>query len=332
MLVVRPAEKSWGPNTLRLGGIASSNFRDENTFNLVAAHTLTDVNRLGGEWRNEVQLGNASMLMTDLYQPLAPGSRWFLVPRAFVRRASADVFDGDQVVGRVQSTALEGSLLFGYTVPQYGYVGVSRALGRVRVDAQIAPTPLPAAHARADRWSLNGFADRLDSYAFPKRGYLVAAEFDRFDRGGANDSAGHLSAVSLLAAWSSGRYTLLLDAYGVRASSSRAGYQIGGFLNLSGTPPGRFAGSKTLFVGLIGYREISDLLGEMPTPIYLGASVETGNSASDRDALAWSRLKRAGAAFVAVDTLAGPIYLGYGQTAGGQSAVYLFWGLFWGRF
>ncbi len=332
VLVITPTEKPWGPHTLRLGGVASTNFRDENTFNLVAAHTLTDVDRWGGEWRNELQLGNASMLYTDLYQPLGPGSRWFALPRFFVRRGSADVFSGDQVVGRLQTTVFEGELHLGYSLPRYGYVALGRIWGRARTEALVAPVPQPDTRARLDRWSIGGFVDRLDSYAFPRRGALWAADYDRFDRSPDNPGGGHLFATNVLSAWTRQRYTLLLEAYTVRSTRPGAGYQLGGFLNLSGTPRGRLSGTRTQFLGLVGYREMSDLLGDLQVPVYFGASVEAGNSGSEPDALSAARLHHAGALFAALDTVAGPVYLGWGRTAGRAGAFYLFWGLFWGRF
>jgi NTE family protein len=332
VLVVRPVEKSWGPHTLRLGGLASSNLRDEHTFNLLAAHTLTDVNRWGGEWRNEVQLGNAMRLMTDLYQPLAPGSRWFVLPRLELRRASADVYDGDNVIGRQQTTGAEASLQLGYTLPRLGYLSVGRTQGRQRVDTLIAPAPQPATHASTDRWSARVFVDRIDSYSFPKRGYLLGGEYHAFDPDDAHADALQLSAASALSAWTFGRTTLVLNAYAVRSTRVGTGSQLGGFLNLSGTPQGRYAGARTFFGSVIGYREISDLIGEMPAPIYVGASLEAGNAADAAGSLAWDQLKRAGSVFIAADTLVGPIYLAYGRTKGGRGTPYLFWGLFWGRF
>jgi NTE family protein len=77
---------------------------------------------------------------------------------------------------------------------------------------------------------------------------------------------------------------------------------------------------------------MSDLLGELPAPIYLGGSLEAGNSVDSNGSLTWGELKRAGSVFIAADTIAGPIYLAYGRTQGGRSTPYLFWGLFWGRF
>jgi NTE family protein len=332
VLVMQPVEKSWGPHTLRLGGLAMTNFSDDNTFNVVAAHTLTDVNGWGGEWRNELQLGNSILASTDLYQPLGAGSRWFLLPGIGVRRASADVFDGDNVIGRVQSTESVATLQLGYTLARLGYVSVGRALGRARVDTLIAPAPQPATHAKTDRWFARGFFDRLDSYAFPKRGALLGLEYYAFDRDDPSAPVQNVSAANLLSAWTYGRTTLLLNTYAVRATRDGTGSALGGFLNLSGTPQGRFSGARTFFGSLITYREMSDLLGELPAPIYLGGSLEAGNSVDSNGSLTWGELKRAGSVFIAADTIAGPIYLAYGRTQGGRSTPYLFWGLFWGRF
>ena len=300
-----------------------TNFRDEHTFNLITAHTLTDVNSWGGEWRNELQVGNASLLSTELYQPLGPGSRWFLLPGVGVRRSSADVFDGDNVIGRVQSTDAAASLHLGYTLTRLGYVSVGRLLGRSRVDTLIAPAPQPAAKARTDRWFGRVFLDRLDSYAFPKRGILLGGEYHAFDRDDANAPAQNASAASLLSAWTAGRTTLLLNAYAVRATRDGAGSRLGGFLNLSGTPQGRFSGARTFFGSLIGYREMSDLLGEMPAPIYLGASLEAGNSADAAGSLAWDQLKRAGSVSSPPIRSSAPSP-GYGRTQGGRGTPYLF--------
>jgi len=331
-LVVQPIEKPWGPHTLRLGGLASTNFRNEHTFNVLAAHTLTDVNAWGVEWRNELQLGNASLLATNLYQPLGAGSRWFVQPGIGVRRSSADVFNGDDVIGRVQSTESVASLELGYTLPRLGYVSIGRALGRARVDTLIAPAAQPAGHASTDRWFARGFFDRLDSYAFPKQGYLLGLEHYAFDRDDPNAPVLNVSAANLLAPWTFGRTTLLLNTYAVRATRDGTGSRLGGFLNLSGTPLGRYSGARTFFGSVIAYREMSDLLGELPAPVYLGGSLEVGNSVDANGSLGWSHLKRAGSVFVAADTIAGPIYLAYGRTQGGRSTAYLFWGLFWGRF
>jgi NTE family protein len=328
VLAVQPVEKSWGPHTLRLGGQASTDFHDEHIFNLLVAHTLTDFNAWGAEWRNEVQLGESMRLLSDLYQPLAPGSRWFALPQLQWRRTSVNVFDGDNVVGRAQTTATEATLLFGHTLPRLGYAALGRTQGRLRVEALIAPAPQPAASASTDRWTGRVVLDRIDSYAFPRHGYVLGLEHNEFDDANPDGTKQRLTAANLLAAWTSGRSTLLVNAYGVRGTRDGLGGQLGGFLNLSGTPRGRYAGSRTVFGSLIGYREISDLVGELPSPVYVGASLEAGNSDDAPGSTDWNQLKRAGSLFIAADTLIGPIYLAYGVTRHGRGTPYLFWGRF----
>ncbi len=237
------------------------------------------------------------------------------------------MFDGDNVIGRVQSSETAASLQLGYTLPRWGYVSMGRTQGQLRVETLIAPAPQPVVHVNTNRWTARAAVDRLDSFTFPKRGFSLVGEISEFDRDDANGSASRRSAMGLLSAWTLGRHTVLLNAYSVRATGGGGG-QLGGFLNLSGTPRGRFAGTRTVFGSLIGYREVSDLIGEMPAPIYVGGSLETGNSTDVADAISWHQLKRAGSVFVAADTLIGPIYLAYGRTAGGGSALYLFWGRF----
>lgn len=330
VLAVQPVEKSWGPHTLRLGGQASTDFHDEHIFNLLVAHTLTDFNSWGAEWRNELQLGQSMRLLSDLYQPLAPGSRWFALPQLQWRRTGVDVFEGDNVVGRVQATATEATLLAGYTLPRLGHAAFGRTYGEVRVETLIGPPAQQqqAASVSTDRWTGRVVLDRIDSYAFPKRGYVLGLEFNDFDDANPDGSAQRLTVANLLSAWTFGRSTLLVNAYALRGTRDGLGGQLGGFLNLSGTPRGRYAGSRTVFGSLIGYREISDLFGELPAPVYVGASLEAGNADDAPGSSDWNQLKRAGSVFIAADTLIGPIYFAYGVTRGGRGTPYLFWGRF----
>ena len=84
ILAVQAVEKAWGPTYVRFGLSLSSDFRGDNAFNLLASIRRTWVNRLGGEWRADVQLGNDGLLFTEFYQPLVPNQYFFIAPRAQV--------------------------------------------------------------------------------------------------------------------------------------------------------------------------------------------------------------------------------------------------------
>ena len=61
-------------------------------------------------------------------------------------------------------------------------------------------------------------------------------------------------------------------------------------------------------------------------PSYVGGSIETGNVWDDRDDINADSLIYAGSLFVGVDTIFGPIFLGYGYADTGQNSWYLNFG------
>jgi len=64
-LVVTPFEKSWGYNSIRLGGNVVTGIGPSDSFNFLAAHAWSWVNSAGGEWRNELQIGDQRRVLTE---------------------------------------------------------------------------------------------------------------------------------------------------------------------------------------------------------------------------------------------------------------------------
>jgi NTE family protein len=75
-LFVRATEKSWGPNFLRFGINFEDDFSGNSSYNIAARLTRTEINRLGGEFRVELQLGESPRLFTEFFQPLDYKSRY----------------------------------------------------------------------------------------------------------------------------------------------------------------------------------------------------------------------------------------------------------------
>jgi NTE family protein len=142
----------------------------------------------------------------------------------------------------------------------------------------------------------------------------------------AGGSAVQTYAVQALVPVTFGRLTFTALAAGAHSRDDRGGFSLGGFLNLSGTPAGAIAGSHAaLLAGLAYYR-----MGELPRAIgrgwYVGTSLEAGNAWQRRSDISARDVKKAGSVFLGLDSIIGPLYFGYGQTFGGDSALYLFLG------
>jgi NTE family protein len=80
ILVVDAVEKSWGPDYLRFGLGLSSETSGESYFNVLGSYRKTWLNRLGAEWRNDVQLGQATLLFSEFYPPLSVHRYLFIAP------------------------------------------------------------------------------------------------------------------------------------------------------------------------------------------------------------------------------------------------------------
>src|SRR5947207_645810 len=98
VLAVEAVEKSWGPDYLRFGLGLSSDFGGDAYFNFLMSYRKTWLNTLGAEWRTDVQLGRASSLFTEFYQPLTPQSTFFVAPRATAELRSAFLYQGESKI------------------------------------------------------------------------------------------------------------------------------------------------------------------------------------------------------------------------------------------
>ena len=94
-MVIEPKEKSWGGDYLRFGLALASDFQGDNAFNVLVQYRKTWLNRLGGEWLTEAQIGQNTHLSTEFYQPLNEAGQWFVAPTACVGQQTRGVFVGD---------------------------------------------------------------------------------------------------------------------------------------------------------------------------------------------------------------------------------------------
>ena len=88
----------------------------------------------------------------------------------------------------------------------------------------------------------------------------------------------------------------------------------------------QLVGREYGFAGLV-YRRRAVFLNEtLGTAVYSGVSLEVGNVYKRLDGTPAKGVLVGGALFLAVDSKIGPVYLAYGLSEGGRSAVYLYLG------
>jgi NTE family protein len=143
--------------------------------------------------------------------------------------------------------------------------------------------------------------------------------------------AGDRARADWLVADSRGRNTMVFWTSAGSALTTLHGvqsdYQLGGFLNLSGLTQNSLAGPHFAIARLIYLRKISSGgEGLLEIPAYFGVSAEAGNVWAERHEISYASARKDGAAFLGLDTLLGPAYLGAGLDEGGHASYYLFLG------
>ena len=327
----RAVTKSWGPNFLQFGVSLEDDFEGSTDFNLSARMTRAGLNRLGAEWRTDLQLGADPALSTEFYQPLSFNSRLFVAPRLELRQSNLNVFELDNAIARYRVSEGDVSLDLGRELGTIGEfrLGVFRGSGEARV--KVGDPGIPnIAFDTGGAFARLRF-DTVDNSRFPRSGVLADIRWtlsrpglgadDKFDTGEAEFSQ----------TWSRGKNSLQLGlSYATTLSSAnnvQNYFPLGGFLRLSGLERGEISGPHAGLTRLVYYRRVSETTGDLfETPIYIGISAEAGNVWQSRDDISLDTMQLNGSIFAGLDSYFGPVYLAAGFAENGQSNFYLFIG------
>ncbi|HAJ27047.1 MAG TPA: hypothetical protein DCG53_07360, partial [Syntrophus sp. (in: bacteria)] len=172
-LIFDPVEKSWGPTYLRFSLSLADDFKGDNSYTIGGRITRTEINALGAEWRNQLQIGDLPRVFSEFYQPLDFGTRYFVAPRIEYREWNANIFapSSGNVIAEYRTKELLGGLDVGRQFENWGElrVGLIRGYGATRLnvgDPSLWPTESFNVGAITSSFSYN----TLDNFEFPLRG------------------------------------------------------------------------------------------------------------------------------------------------------------------
>lgn len=326
-VLVTAQERHWGPNYLQLGMALTSDFDSVNDFSLGGAYTRNAVNRLGGDLRVVGNIGRRAGLAFDMYQPLDSRAKWFVQPVVSWSRDRQDVFDGEFNLGTVQlqnrGASLGGGRNFGNTFQLRSDFEWSQ--DRLEV-IRGAPAGL---HQRETigEWRVSALYDTLNNVNFPNSGAQSELTWRRSLSALGADQSWEQVQFTGVSAFTRGRWSYLARGFtGMsfeRDLPFSRQYRLGGFGRLSGLPPDALAGEQAALGSLTFYRRIGSTRF---FPVFAGMALEAGNVWERRADMAFGDLEYAGAAFIGVDTVLGPMYLAYGRAEGGRDSFYFYLG------
>ena len=328
-VLIKPTEADWARSRLRVGLELTSDFSDNNSFELKVMHVLSSLNDWGAELRTVARVGTERVLGTQFWQPLGAGSQWYAAPSLEYGSSSADVFNSSGFRQlRYGFNYQAASMSVGRQLGHWGDLRYS--VGRQKTDVrQTIPEQGVKQTVNQTVQNLSFNIDSLDTVAFPTRGALFSVDWQRSLHKADNAAVPTRQEVQALTAFHTGRWAGHVYAEWARSQGGASDNNLGGFLRLSGTTPESVIGSRTLLGRVVMARSIGAMPAALGGDVRLGFSLEAGAAYGPENPLHWGSVKQAASGFVAVDTRFGPLYFGAGTTKGGKSSGYLFLGPIW---
>ena len=327
---ILPTLKPWSAIG-KFGFQLDDNFNGSNNYLVSAELTFNDVNSLGAKWRNVLLLGRVSGLRSEFYQPFGQTGAVYLKPSLEVRNEALPLWlDGDQLaeyqIHRYQ-LGVEG----GFSPSPEWRISAELIAGRDRADLLVGnPQDFPGGKERFTGVIYNATWDNLDRVNFPTHGLRASIDVESYHPWWGAEVGGLVARMSTDWAQAWGRYHLLL---GTRLSSAinddqffQAQSFLGGFLNLSGFEERALIGNQSALARAVLYRRTGDTSRLFSLPMYVGASLESGNAWSSRSAVDADDLILAGSLFTGFKTPLGPMFLAYGRNDAGEGSWYLTFG------
>lgn len=328
-IVLRPAEKSWGRHYLRFGLGAESDLRGNGEFDIGFQHTWTPINSLGGEWRNEVQVGTRTRLFTQFFQPLDPALRWYLAPSVEYQQDVLPVIVNRTKIAEVKVEALEAGLTLGRHLGSWGAAQVRYGWLTGTASPEVAVPGILPGHTNIDRPLLTTelWVDTLDDIRFPKSGMfgLATWEYSDDDLGGETPISTLQAKAGVPLTKESVTFLPTLEVGTTFENNQAVGgeFFLGGYQRLSGLGLREISGNHYALGVAQAYWQLSRPKTNFGSTTYVGASLEYGGVWQDRNDVTSDDMILAGSVFVALDSLLGPVYLGFGLAEEGESAIYV---------
>ena len=350
-LLLNAHRNSWGPNYVRFGLSLEDDFQGNSTYNAAARFVLSEITQPGGEWVWDMQLGQTSLLASELYLPIADTSSFFFVPHVETEAQNVYALAGQDRVAEYRVRSFDYGLDVGREFGNWGEIrtGIEHEQGTEAV--RVGNPLLPSDSFDTRSFFVRLAYDRLDDVNFPRRGQQAALEWrtERTTGSGAEENFQRVS-FNYLAAGSLGRYTAVFSTSGgttidappglallgqqsnsgttfTTPSDLRLLFPLGGFLNLSGLKANSIAGPHFAIARTLFYKQIGrGGPGYLDLPTYVGVSFEMGNVWNHLGDASFGNTHRDISAFLGMDTFLGPLYLASGWDDKGSNAVYLFLG------
>lgn len=331
VLRIRTVENRGGNRFWRFGISLQDDLDGNSAYTGSASMTWTSLNKLGGEWRSVLRIGEIQQVSTEFYQPLVRSGIYFASLGGGYTERNVNSFLAGEIIGQARVEELIGQLKVGRIFGNSGQIAAGILSGRGETDANIGSN-IPTGKFDIGGYTASAAFDTFDNVYFPKKGVRASLGWvgQRESVGASFDVDIVISSAGIAKTW--GVNTLIggftLQSQLEEVSGVQNLLRTGGLFQLSGFQSDELTGRHTAVGRAIYFRQLrsNPLRGFLEASLYVGGSLELGNAWQTTDEVGLADTLTAGSLFIGADTFIGPVYLAGGLAEGGNSAFYLYVG------
>jgi NTE family protein len=311
-LQVRVHEKSYAPPFLQPSFVVDGAQSDNVTFTMGARLTFMDVAGYRSEWRTDLQFGNTYGIATELYKPIHPLSRWYVLPFANASQGAFTIYSKNDPRAIYRLENVLGGADLGYLFNRFNELQAGYGIGYINSALRLGTPEFTSFSGRVGAFQMRYVRDHTNEAVVPTAGHYLEGRFFWFDSNPGATSA--FPSLELLAAYYhplSEKSSLFFQTRG----GSTFGYKNVGAPHFFLGSPGLLSAygvhelfGNQYFYGRAGYLyklfTLPPLLGK---DVYFSGSAEIGKMYGDPTA---PKLSGDGAGGFIVVTAFGPVFIG----------------------
>ena len=209
-----PKEISLGSSTLRpaLGLFADG--AGDFKFLMGVQHVRYWVNPLGAQWRNQLQIGDDSLITTSFYQPFDVAQRTFVEPSLFGERHVEDIYiEGDRVA-TYEFVDVGGHVELGWNASQYAQFRAGYLFDQRKTRVDTGPSALPDLDGDDAGLTFTARYDSRDTPTFATQGLSAEVRYEHIDGSLGADRDWDRLEAGVRKAFSIGKYVTWLSLAG----------------------------------------------------------------------------------------------------------------------
>jgi len=311
-------EKTWGPDLIRFGFSLEDDFGGNNNFNLSTGYIRKAINGFGGDLRAVGQIGENPRILLEYFQPLRPLSEYYSLLSYEHRQYSQAEFSGNNQTGEFRTRRNALAAYVGRQISHHSdlRIGAVAASGRIR--RRVGDQSLMERDEFREGTLVFQYRyDTLNSIRFPSSGNRFGFLYESAQEDLKADGEYDALSIDALHALQAGRNRFVLSLAVQSAIKgtvpTQKQFSRGGLLNTSGLGQDVQVGQHVARFNAVWFRPLKNQKIEaLDYPIYYGASIGFDGVFQRKSQIKADNFASAGNIFVAADTPAGSVFLGFG--------------------